>query len=423
LVVCSSAACVARPIDAFGDEASESTTSGQSTTTDSSTSESTDNTTSESTTDNTTSESTTDNTTSESTTDSNACSTEQDCELFELCEQFQCVGVADATIVPDCELPPPETLMLDIPFVDDGLGALTFADLDDDQDHELVVALDNGFGIHVFDHGSLVATSWPNPISNIETYVVSGRVDDQPGDDIMMFWPGVEVWRMSADGMGMLQPAVEVIPPTNDSILWMAIDELDGQPPDEIVYMTDEGVVVQFGDGSISMIDGGVVRWGQIRALGTPHPGISIIFGVFLRIYDDAFALLHESQVLDYDYDRGGLTHLETLGQTLVVTSVAHSGWSLLDTRDLDSLESYSQLGVPGMVWWIGSGDFDGDGNQSLFYSDEGQLVVHEQLDGCRHVLPLPSKAESIAVGDYDGDGDDELAALTDFGVFVADYE
>ncbi len=336
-----------------------------------------------------------------------ACREDADCGLFALCENGSCDAVE---VLPHCGLALPKPVELEfVPSKGDG-HSLTVADLDADGDVELVVVSMTLPWVYVFDDDSPTPTVFPAPPSG-ERYAYAGRFDLVAGDDVLVFEPGDLLWRIGSDGMGALGEWSEVEVEIPIAEVWsLAVGELDGQALDEIVFASVQGAGVLHGDGAFTLLTGTNTKLASVRDRSGAAPGVSLLSGMRLRIFDSNYALQLDTQIRGHHNPRA-LTDLRTPDSAWAVTaSGIESQWTVIEVWDVMAPDQYTRFATPLFLPNLGAGDLDGDGRESLLVSTSAGLLLTE-IDVCQQLL-LEGPPGDIVTGDYDGDGDDEIFVL-----------
>lgn len=180
-----------------------------------------------------------------------------ECGAYGVCEELygmKCVFIEPA---PDCASPLDEQpLALAIP---DAAIALSFADVDEDGDEELVVASETQ--LLVFESGVDTPTTSARELGPASVDAISaGPLDDNPGEDLVVL-VGSELRTHVSDGFGGFTLG-GVSPEPRPGTTGLRVGDFDGQAPADVLVWGDNGadvmlaggasVVVTMGDAAIS---------------------------------------------------------------------------------------------------------------------------------------------------------------------------
>ena len=350
------------------------------------------------------------------------------CSQFEICVGFDCVSQGE---------PPPSCGFdeFDIPTIHQPAStplALSFVDVDEDGNDELVVATETE--LLVYEFGSDVPTASPRmPPSVGPIEMVAGRFDAQPGEDVTLLVAG-ETHRYLSDSVASLgMPSIEVSPLANPVGLFAG--EFDDIAPSDLLVWGQEGALIDLGGDTVPLTTE-FVRSGAGFDYGTPAASVAIIRDSRARVYD----LSGEEQF--YSSKWSGLVGSMQAGDQPGYFTVAEnqsdyysSSWLEIAVMNAPNLELVSTILVPGATEYPNNegghvaGDFDGDQYDEILASQGTpylQIVFGVFTEPCIATQDLgggQAVAYDIAVGDHDGDGDDEVALIQGADVLVVDVE
>lgn len=363
------------------------------------------------------------------------------CAPDELCDGYMCYtpgcedsfdcGEGTVCVEGDC-VPLPESLTcgswptvgITVPPVDTVLD-LSFVDIDNDDDDELVMLTTTGVSV-LDDDLSLVETAFVGPAQFTRVHGI--RVDGDEFIDLAFTDPeqgGIRTLIGNGDGSfgAELDEALE---PIVDAL---ALDtNLDGQ--DELIGLID---------GMPALVDG-VGEAVQVSPLAPSEPHQRLVHGdtdgdgqrdlllaglvgdlllqsaVWILQQDGAWApgTEHQQLALDqpsywgaFDLDGDGLDNAFAAGEAGVVVM---QSWS----RGIPAVASVPESGLT----WILGLEFDGtNGEELLLGTTNPRLVQRLNADpiGCSYPLEnFPSGGQRAVAGDFSGDGIDEVAVLVD---------
>jgi hypothetical protein len=338
------------------------------------------------------------------TTSSHECRENHDCDEFEICESYYCV-MADA-LPPDCEdggftLP----VAIDVPAP---ALALTFADVDADEQDELVVATEAE--LLVYESGGAAPTSSSREAGSIED-MVAGSFDATPGEDALLLVADALLLHGS-NGDGSFAPGI-VSPTAIGSINGLYAGQFDDQPPTDLFAWGNAGAYVERA-GEVVTFGNLPVQDGAAHEFGSSVSGFALQRDYYIEIYT------LDGQLIEAWHDSSNwppAIAAFTRGlEALYVHVVPQSTWSrvLAGNPELETTQ-WSIYGTPDQLF---AGDLDGTGTDELVFFDDANLAIDvNPLDqgNCWYAPTIPaggSPSEAV-FGDYDGDGDEELAIRT----------
>ena len=354
------------------------------------------------------------------------------CGTFEVCKSGECTPLGEPAF--GCGF----GFEFNIPTVHE-LGApplaLSFVDIDDDGEDELVVATETE--LLVYESDSNVPTVSPRiPAVADETRIVAGHFDAQPGEDVTLLVEGEYHRYFSDSAASLVAPIVEPCPLLAAEDLLAG--DFDGQPPTDLLVWGNQGALLELTDETV-LLSSDRIRGAAAYEYGSADGGVLLLRSTNPILFDFRGNQLATGVNLGSEVGRlRGIGQSKYFGVFRNDPYFARPWYEVrvfeASTLDEASLILFAQTGVDydpqyGPDGGVAAGDFDGDQYDDIIVSygwaHPLDVVFSAGSQPCiaSQDLGPDDVGFDIAVGDHDGDGDDEAALTQGDRVLIVDLE